>query len=153
MKKSRDCIPSAPFDDIPLYFCDSPTTESTLVELKRLIAGSTHVVSWPIASRTDWVNSSNRLSFLPRSRALQMSAQDNPSSTQPNSLAIESWLRVNLWHLMAEEDSTYPDHREDADGAKDGLCWCDTRDRGLRWPDSTRREHYPAPSADGAWYP
>ena len=83
MPNSRHRIASTLLDDLILYFCDSSAIESAVGEEARKcnIAGPTHVVNWLIASHTDWLRSSSLLPFMPRSRALQMSAQNSPSST------------------------------------------------------------------------
>ena len=42
---------------------------------------------------------------------------------------MESWLCVNLEHLIAEEEKTYLYHGEKhANGAKNSLGWCDARE-------------------------
>ena len=47
----------------------------------RIAGGPAHVFSCSIAPRVEWVSSSNRLPFNPRSRAVQTSAQESPSAT------------------------------------------------------------------------
>ena len=82
VKNSRDRTSFTPFDDAPLDLCHSSADKSLVNEsLGVYISGSAHVVSCPIASNTDWLSSSVRLPFIPRSRALQTSVQASPSST------------------------------------------------------------------------
>jgi len=96
MHKPRDCVPSTPLDDLPLDSCHSSAIKTTVSKLSKLcITCLAHVVNWFIASLTDWLRSFSFFPFIPRSRALQISAQTNPSSTYSCSLTIESWMRVN----------------------------------------------------------
>ena len=82
VKNSRDRILSTPLDDAPLDLGHSPAIANLVSEWPGIcIIGSAHVVNCSIASKTDWLSSSIRLPFIPRSRALQTSAQINPSST------------------------------------------------------------------------
>jgi hypothetical protein len=54
MEKSRDCVPSALFDDLPLDLRDSSAVKSVVSELSKLcITHLTHIVNWFIASHTD----------------------------------------------------------------------------------------------------
>ena len=82
VKKSRDHFTSALLRDPILYFRDSPGSKVMISRRNQNYGtdGPTHVVSWVIASHTDWLRSSF-FPFIPRSRALQMSEQRNPSST------------------------------------------------------------------------
>ena len=82
MENSRDCISFTPLDDAPLDLGHSPAIANLVNKRPGIfIIGSAHVVNCSIASNTDWLSSSIRLPFIPRSRALQTSAQANPSST------------------------------------------------------------------------
>ena len=56
------------------------------------VADITHVASWLIASRTELLRSSNLFPFSSWSRAVQMSAQASPSSTQSARLINLSWV-------------------------------------------------------------
>ena len=54
MDESRDRVPLALFDDLPLDLCHSPAIKSVVSELPKVgITGSTHVINCSIASRTD----------------------------------------------------------------------------------------------------
>ena len=54
MDKSRDRVPLALLDDLPLDLCHSPAVKSVVNELPKVyITGSTHVINCSIASRTD----------------------------------------------------------------------------------------------------
>jgi len=83
VKKSRGRIAPALLDDLILYFRDCPGSKGMISRGTRNYgtAGPTHVVNWFIASHTDWLRSSNFFPSIPRSRALQISEQNSPSST------------------------------------------------------------------------
>ena len=54
-----------------------------------------------------------------------MSAQNSPSSTYSNWFSIESWFRVNLEYLIAEEEEGHLDHGEkDNGGTERNMGWC-----------------------------
>ena len=54
MDNSRDSVPLALFDDLPLDHCHSPVIKSIVSELSKVnVSGLTHVVNCSIASRTD----------------------------------------------------------------------------------------------------
>jgi hypothetical protein len=103
MEESGNRVPFALFDDLRLDLCHGPTVRNIVSDISRLcITGLTHVISWFIASHTDWLRSPSFFPFIPRSRALQMSAQLSPSSTYSCSFAIESWIRVSLKPIFTE---------------------------------------------------
>ena len=53
-KESRDTVSLALFDNLPLYFRNSPVGGSMIIgRLETCVAGSTHVVNWFIASHID----------------------------------------------------------------------------------------------------
>ena len=79
---SRDDVSFTPLDDVLLNLGHGPLVESLVSEPPSVwIIGSTYVVNCSIASNTDRLNSSARLPFNPRSRALHASAQASPRST------------------------------------------------------------------------
>ena len=92
------------------------------------VADITHVASWLIASRTELLRSSNLFPFSSWSRAVQMSAQASPSSTQSARLINLSWVHFRLQSVNKTRKETDSDCCEDdADGAKKSLGLCDTR--------------------------
>ena len=93
-EKARDHIPFALLDDIPLDPAHDTACESSLMSesSRAFTAGITYIVNRSIFSDTDLVTSSPLLLSIPRSRAIQTSAQASPSSTQSNLLIIESCI-------------------------------------------------------------
>jgi hypothetical protein len=61
-EESEDRIPFTPLDDLPLHLCQGSAIETSVSgSLGARIA--THAFRVPIASRTDWLSSSDRLPF------------------------------------------------------------------------------------------
>jgi hypothetical protein len=82
MEEARNRVALALLDDIPLYLRYGPAIKRIVGQPSKLrTAGLTHVVNWLIASHTDRLRSSNLFPFVPRSRAVQISAQFSPIST------------------------------------------------------------------------
>jgi hypothetical protein len=82
MEKARNWVTLALFDDIPLDLRYGPAIKRVVSQPSQpCTTGSTHVVSWFIASHTDRLRSSSLFPFVPRSRAVQISAQFSPIST------------------------------------------------------------------------
>ena len=70
MEDSRDRVPFTLLNDLPLDLGHSSVIEASVNELfGGRIARPTHVVSFPMAPSTDWLSSSGRLPFNPRSSA------------------------------------------------------------------------------------
>jgi len=93
------------------------------------VVGLTHDINRFIVSYTGRLSSSGFFPATPWSSAWQISAQDNPSSTQSCSSIIKSYrLDVKLEQIVAEWQETYPYRcKKSVDRAKNGLGWCDTR--------------------------
>ena len=69
-------------DNLPLDLRDGPIIKSIANKPHKLgTANSTYPVNWFIALHTGWLRFLSLLPFIPRSSALQISAQDKPSST------------------------------------------------------------------------
>ena len=82
VEQSRGHISFASLGDVPLDFCHSPAIQGLVNRSpSACMTGPTHVVNCSIASSTDRLTSCARLPFIPRSRALQTSAQASPRST------------------------------------------------------------------------
>jgi hypothetical protein len=81
MEKTQSRAAVILFDDISLDLCYCSAIGSRQSLMEVFVIRYTHVVNWFIASRTDWLRSSNSFPFVPWSRARQMSAQFSTSST------------------------------------------------------------------------
>ena len=82
VEKARNYVALALLQDLPLDLRHGPTITCAVGQPSKLrTVGSTHVVNWFMASDTDRPRSSSFFPFVPRSRALQISAQFSPSST------------------------------------------------------------------------
>ena len=81
---NRHYMPFPLLDDLPLDpRCRGGSTVCGVVNEvpKMCVAAAARVVSWLVASCTESLSSFNRSPFNPQSRAVQTSAQANPSST------------------------------------------------------------------------
>jgi hypothetical protein len=62
--ESEGRAPFTPLDDLPLHLYQGPAIETSVSgSLSVPITGLAHAFRFPIASRTDWLTSSDRLPF------------------------------------------------------------------------------------------
>jgi len=94
VEEPRDRIPFPPLDDLLLDLCHSTAIQGMVNKsyARYISVGPTYTVNRSIAPRTVLLNSFMSLPFIPRSRAMQTSAQASPRPTQSTSLIIASCI-------------------------------------------------------------